>query len=240
MLLSTRAIVLSTVKYGDNSVVAKMYTQQSGMVSFMVNGVFGKKGGNKSSFLQPLSLLEVVMQVRSNKSLQTLKEIKVEIPFSTIYQSPVKIAQSLFIAEVLHHTIKEEEANPNLFDFIHTTIHYFDAFSGNIPNFHLKFLLDFSRFLGFFPTNNFTEKTPYFQFTDGVFLNHYADTCLDIAKSSVIGNLLNCKINELQLIPLNRNQRQIIVKHLIDYYKWHIPSLPLFKTTDVLEAVFTD
>jgi DNA repair protein RecO (recombination protein O) len=240
MLISTKAIVLNTLKYGDNAVIAKLYTQHSGIVSFMVNGVFGKKGGNKSSFLQPLSLLEVVMQVRNNKSLQTLKEIKVEIPFSTIYQSPVKIAQSLFLAEVLHHTIKEEEANPSLFDFIHASIHYFDAFSNNIPNFHLKFLLDFSRFLGFYPTNNFTEETPFFQFTDGVFLNHHADTCLDIDKSSVIGKLINYKVNELQLIPLNRNQRQIIVKHLIDYYKWHIPSLPLFKTTDVLEAVFMD
>jgi DNA repair protein RecO (recombination protein O) len=240
MLISTKAIVLNTLKYADNAVIAKLYTQQSGMVSFMVNGVFGKKGGNKSSFLQPLSLLEVEMQIRNNKSLQTLKEIKVEIPFSSIYQSPVKIAQSLFLAEVLYHTIKEEEANPNLFDFIHTNIQYFDAHTGNIPNFHLKFLIDFSRFLGFYPTNNFTEETPYFQFTDGVFLDHHADTCLDINISDVIGKLINSRIDELHLIRLNRTQRQIIVKHLVDYYRWHIPSLATFKTTDVLEAVFMD
>jgi len=240
MLISTKAIVLNTLKYGENALIARLYTQQSGIVTFMVNGVYGKKGGNKSSFLQPLSLLEIVMLVRNNKTLQTLKEIKVEIPFSSIYQSQVKIAQSLFLAEVLFHTIKEEEANPNLFDYIHTNIQYFDANTGNIPNFHLKFLLDFSRFLGFYPTNNFTEKTPYFQFTDGVFLNHHSDTCLDVHISDVIGKLINYRINELHLIPLNRNQRQIILKHLVEYYRWHIPSLATFKTTDVLESVFMD
>jgi DNA repair protein RecO (recombination protein O) len=240
MLISTKAIVLSTLKYGDNALIAKLYTRQSGIVSFMVNGAFGKKGGNKSSFLQPLSLIEVVMQVRNNKSLQTLKEIKIDIPFCSIYQSQVKIAQSLFLAEVLYHTIKEEEANHNLFDFIHTNIHYFDAHNGDIPNFHLKFLLEFSRFLGFYPTNNFTDETPYFQHTDGVFLPHHADTCLDIHVSNVIGKLLNYKLDELHFIPLNRNQRQIILKHLIEYYRWHIPSLATFKTNDVLEAVFID
>jgi DNA repair protein RecO (recombination protein O) len=238
MLISTKAIVINTLKYGDNAVIAKLYTKQLGMVSFMVNGVYGKKGGNKSSFLQPLSLLEIVMQIRNNKSLQTLKEIKVEIPFSSIYQSPVKIAQSLFIAEVLYNTIKEEESNTFLFDFIHTNIHYLDALSNELPNFHLKFLLELSKYLGFYPTNNFTEKTPYFQFTDGVFLDHHADTCLDIQTSDVVGNLINYGLDQLHLIPLNRKQRQIILNHLVDYYRWHIPSLAAFKTTNVLEEVF--
>ena len=39
----TKAIVLQTIKYGDSSLIVKMLTKESGVQSYMVKGVFGKK-----------------------------------------------------------------------------------------------------------------------------------------------------------------------------------------------------
>ena len=43
--IKTRAIVLQSIKYGDSSLVVKMFTEEEGLQSFMVKGVFGKNYG---------------------------------------------------------------------------------------------------------------------------------------------------------------------------------------------------
>ena len=45
----TKAIVLQTIKYGDSSLVVKMLTEESGLQSYMVKGVYGKKSKMKAA-----------------------------------------------------------------------------------------------------------------------------------------------------------------------------------------------
>ena len=44
----TKAIVLQSIKYGDSSLVVKMLTEELGIQSYMVKGVFGKKSKMKA------------------------------------------------------------------------------------------------------------------------------------------------------------------------------------------------
>lgn len=61
MLVSTKAIVLSAVKYGDSSLIVKCFTELSGVKSYLVKGVLSAKRGKiKPAYFQPLSQLEVV------------------------------------------------------------------------------------------------------------------------------------------------------------------------------------
>ncbi|MFT3936946.1 MAG: recombination protein O N-terminal domain-containing protein [Chitinophagaceae bacterium] len=56
----TKGIVLRTVKYGETSVIASIYTELFGLQSYLVNGVrtSSKKGPGKASLFQPGSILD--------------------------------------------------------------------------------------------------------------------------------------------------------------------------------------
>ena len=59
--LSTPALVLHTTQYKETSVIAKIFTRQLGVRSYILKGV--RKGGSrtKQNLLQPLSYLDLVV-----------------------------------------------------------------------------------------------------------------------------------------------------------------------------------
>ena len=56
----TRAIVFKAIRYGDNSLIVKLLTEQNGLRSFMVKGVFNRNAKIRAALFQPLTLLDVV------------------------------------------------------------------------------------------------------------------------------------------------------------------------------------
>ena len=53
MLVKTNAIVISTLKYGDSSLITRCYCKELGLKSFMLKGILtSKKGGLKKSLFQ--------------------------------------------------------------------------------------------------------------------------------------------------------------------------------------------
>ncbi|MEP5133031.1 DNA repair protein RecO, partial [Nonlabens ulvanivorans] len=54
MLTRTPAIVLSTVKYGEADLIARLYTRELGTQSYMLKGVRkSRKGKLRIAFFQP-------------------------------------------------------------------------------------------------------------------------------------------------------------------------------------------
>src|SRR4051812_33656990 len=128
MLHKTRGIVFHVTPYAESSVVAKIYTEQLGLQSYLVNGVRSKKAKIKSGLLQPLSLLDMVVYHKDRGGLQRIKELRQATggQFSTIPFDVVKSSVVIFINEVLYKSVKEEEANPQLFDFIFHALQLLD------------------------------------------------------------------------------------------------------------------
>ncbi len=84
MLVETDAIVLSTLKYGDASLIARCYCKELGLKSFLLKGILSsKKGRLKKSFFQPLSLITLNTQIKneSKQGLNFIKEASVKIHF---------------------------------------------------------------------------------------------------------------------------------------------------------------
>jgi Recombinational DNA repair protein (RecF pathway) len=51
-VIETKAIVLSSLKYGDTSLIVRCYTEQLGLKSFIAKGVFSKKKRNTSLYFR--------------------------------------------------------------------------------------------------------------------------------------------------------------------------------------------
>lgn len=70
MFTSTKAIVLSKLRYSDHDLIVKCYTQQFGVVSYLLKGVLkNKRGTTKTAYFQLLSQLQITSHHRENRSL---------------------------------------------------------------------------------------------------------------------------------------------------------------------------
>ncbi|MCH7535011.1 MAG: DNA repair protein RecO, partial [Bacteroidetes bacterium] len=166
MLYNTKGLVIKYIKYSETSIIATIYTEIFGMQSYFLNGVRSKKSKIKINALQPLSCLDLVVYHKENKNLNRIKELILH-PYQSIPNNVYKTSMVFFIAEIIQKSVKEEEHNIDLFEFLESSIKLLDLQESNFSNFHLLFLIKLSRFLGFYPQGVFSEKSKYFDMQNG-------------------------------------------------------------------------
>lgn len=239
MLQTTRGIVFHTVPYSDNRIIAKVYTEFSGVESFMVNVSRSKKGKIKNNLLQPLTQLDLVVDYRDRNSLHTVRELSCSVPYKHLQDDIVKTSIALFLAEVLYKSVKEEEANEQLFSFIANSLHILDLQEEGVANFHLVFLLQLTKFLGFYPQPNFAGEKSIFDLRDGVFRDQFPDHLhyLDAAEARLFESLSLLNYSTMTDFPLSGEMRRIMVKHILRYYDLHLHNMHEVKSHQVLEVV---
>lgn len=235
MLVKTKAIVISSLKYQEKSLIVKCFTQSDGLKSYFVPNAFAaKKSNQKIAYFQPFSILEIEANHKNKGTLEHFKEIKLAHSFQTIPIDVVKSSMMLFLSEMLHHSIKEEEKNDNLFTFLETALLWLDNHE-EITNFHLIFLLQMTKFFGFFPTNS---SGNYFEMVDGVFAEYQGTSCLNFQETELLKKLLEVKFETTKKLFL-ASERQTLLKIIIDYYSIHLDGFKKPKSLDVLKEVFS-
>ena len=149
-----RGVVLHTIKYGDSSMVAYLFTDLFGRMNYMIQGVHSSRGrGNKAALFQPMFLVEFEGIEQPQARMHRMKEVRSLTPLSSLPFDVRKSTIALFMAEVLYRLVKECEPNQRLFDFVWGSVAALDALDEGVANFHLWFLTNLSRFLGFSPGN---------------------------------------------------------------------------------------
>jgi len=143
MIYKTRGIVLHHIKYAETSVIATIYTEQFGRQSYMINGVRGKKSRIKANVLQPLYLLNMEVYHKTTRDLQRVKELQHAYIFNSLPYDLKKSTLALFIAEILYQTLREQEPNPELFNYLYHSIQMLDIKNEGLTTFHIYFLLYF-------------------------------------------------------------------------------------------------
>lgn len=239
MLVNTRAIVMSALKYGEADLIVAGYTQTSGLKSYMLKGILkSKRGKFRASMFQPLTQLEIVANHKDKGTLEYLKEVKVVNPYQSLHSNVVKSAMVMFLAEVLKSAIKEEEHNEALFSYLENTLNWLDLHD-HIANFHLLFLLKLSRYLGFYPEETYKEN-PYFNLLEGTFEKVKANEyCVNGENLQILRSLLGINFDELNGIRLNQESRSDFLKMLILYYELHIEGFKKPKSLTVLNEIFS-
>ncbi|OFY96289.1 MAG: DNA repair protein RecO [Bacteroidetes bacterium RIFCSPLOWO2_12_FULL_31_6] len=241
MLYTTKGIVIHHFKYAEKSVIAKIYTEKFGLQSFVLNGVRNAKSKNKAVYLQPLSLVEINFFYKEKKGLQSVKDIRLAVPYTSIPFNINKSTITFFIAEILYKSIKEEESNSKLFEFLYHAFQFLDLQDSNYSNFHLIFLAQFSKHLGFFPqTNNLNSTTNlYFALQDGCFVNHQPLHQPHISPpiSSLFLTILETSFDTSSDLKIDAKQRKLLLVYFLDYYNLHLSNFDNLKTVAILEEI---
>ena len=237
-IITTNAIVLSSLKYGDTSLIVKCFTLEDGLRSYMIRGVLkSKKGKLKAAYFQPLTQLKIEAKHNNKNALNSIKEAQVIHPYENIYTSVIKQSIVLFLSEILSNIIKEEEKNETLYQYIETSLIWLDTHD-TIANFHLLFLLNLSKFLGFYPDVSASYK-PAFNLLEGRFTDaEYEKLSIKGIELILFKKLLGIKFDAINTILYNKNERQIILRTIIQYFELHLEGFKKPKSLDILETVF--
>ena len=237
MLVKTKVIVISSIKYQEKSLIVKCFTLSDGLKSYFVRDAFSsRKSNQKIAYFQPFSILEIEAVHKNKGTLENFKEIKLAIPFQTIHNTVTKSTIVLFLSEMMHYSIHEEEENEALFTFLETALLWLDAHD-EMANFHLIFLLEATKYLGFYPDNTDIDL-PYFEMTEGIFTPFNAISSLSQHETQLFKKLLSLKF-ESDLKTFHVIERQLLLKILIDYYSFHLEGFRKPKSLDVLKEVFS-
>jgi DNA repair protein RecO (recombination protein O) len=237
MLIKTRGIVLSFLKYRETSIIARVYTERLGVQNYIVNGVRKAKPPGRIALFQPFTLLELVAYVaRGSSGLTRLSEYRCAEPFQTLPYQVEKSSVVLFLSEVVSRAVREEEQNEPLFQFMHDSILAFDRQIAGAENFALTFLLELATYLGFGISSGS-------ELTDQVIMAGHAAT----ARGAVGPPMLRLHefdgyFDELLREPAtstipNGRVRHELLHVLIRYYQLHVEQLGEIRSLDILSEV---
>jgi len=235
MKYKSRAIALSYLKQGESSIIAKIFTEEKGLQSFIVKGVRAKKAKKKLGLFQPLQLLNINATHITKNSLQYISEITITHNQVSDGIDMKKNFISIFVAEVLSKVLLETEKDKALFKFIWELKNDLSNFEKINPNFPLLFLIGLSEQLGFLPSKD-QKDGDYFNLEFGEFTNNQQELNHFIKKdnSYYLRKLLENK--DINIPYKNRNK---ILLHLIQYYKLQHHELKNITSHLIIESLRT-
>lgn len=241
MIVHSRGIVFKQVKYADTSLIVKIFTEELGIQSYIVKGVRSKKSRLKPSLFEPLNLLDMQVYNKPNQKLQHIKEARVAYAWQHIPFSIEKQSILLFLDEILYKAIREESPNKPLFQWIFHLLNWFDLEEEHFVNFHLYFLIQLSRFLGFYPKFDFFENREglIFNMQEGVFTKHVPHHPYFVEKETAqhLWLLLQSSLDTLKDLKITNPQRRQLLDMVMNYFQLHLPELGKIKSLEVLRMM---
>lgn len=239
MQVTTKAIVLSSLKYGDTSLIVKAFTLSDGLKSYLLKGILAsKKGKLKTAYFQPLTQLEIVAVHKNKGTLESIREAKIDYHYLTLYTDIAKNAMTFFLAEMLGNSIHEEERNEGLYYFLQASIQWSDTHD-NIANFHIYFLLELTKYLGFYPDVS-NISAPYFDLLEGEFSNIPSlNPVLNGTSVTYLKRFLGINFDTVQTVKMNKIDRLELLKSIVLYFELHLQGFRKPRSLDILNEVFS-
>ena len=235
----TQGIVLQSLRYGDTSLIVKVFTREAGLKSYMVKGAFNRNAKNRVALFQNLHLINYIEVGNLKKAiLGYMKDVQLKTVYHSLPFVMNKSAIVMYVSELLSKTLTEQEKNEPLYDFIVQSLHWLDLVEQGYANFPLFFTLELTRHLGFYPKNN--HIVGYcFDMMEGSFAHDYPlhPYYFDAEAAQLLSQLLNVGIDEACRIPLHVNQRRELLDGLIIFMRLHAPVMKDFHSHEVLKTV---
>lgn len=238
MIVSTNAIVLSSLKYAEADLIVTCYTEAAGVKTYLLRRILkSRKGKLKTSYFQPLTQLEMVAYHKNKGTLESIREAKLLQPYQTLHTHMVKSSLVMFLAEMLKNCIQEEEPNPELFSYLSAAFDWLDT-NENIGNFHILFLLKLSSYLGFYPDASAIHE-PYFNIAEGFFQSESSDIYSEEGVTiEAFKQFFGINFDAISEIKLTKKVRSDVLNLLLAYYQLHLQGYKKPKSLLVLNQLF--
>lgn len=238
--MKQQAVVLNTVRYSDEAIIATLFAQESGVVPMLVRVSRSRRAQVRHSLFRPMAVLEVEWEDRPRASLQRPKAVQVALPLSTLPYDPMKSAIALFLAEALYHAVPVEPDAGSLFAYIVRSIEWLDTCERGFANFHLVFLLHLTRFLGFRPNVEDFRPGDYFDLRASCFVRTLPvhPDFLSPEDAALVPKLLRMDYANMHVFRFSGEERSRLLEQINRYYRLHVPDFPELRSLAVLRSIF--
>lgn len=230
---TTEGIVIQKINYSETSLIIKILTQNNGLKSFIYQGA--KRKGKKGQIISPLSILNISYYQRNDSQLAKISQAELAVVYKDIPFNPIKTSILFFITELIQNSVKEEEYNLQLYEFLKNVLQILDV-QNVVSLFPIKFALALLGQIGYYPLLD--KKGTYFDLLSGktkinepnhpYFLN---EVC---TKHLIEINQQSLSIPNKQIPNLIKKQ---LLEGLMDYYKIKIDGFKPLKSIEILETV---
>ncbi len=234
-----QGVVIQTVRYGDTSLIVKVFTRGFGLKSYMVKGAFSHTSKNRAAFFQPLSIINCVEAGKPNgNALGYLKDVQFDYTYQTLPFEMNKSAIMMFVSELLSKTLVGQEQNDDFYSFVVKSLQWLDLVDSGYANFPLFFTLELTRFLGFYPKLGYSEGY-CFDMMEGVFVPDYPlhPYYLGASAAALLFQFMCKGIDEACQVQLNVSQRRELMDGLMLFMRLHAPVMKTFQSHEVLKVV---
>lgn len=232
MEIRLKAIVLKAIKYGDKSVVLRCLTDELGMQAYMVNSLYSKGAIVKPGMVLPLTQLDLLVTHKNKGTLERIKDARVNPIYHNLHLDPLKNAICLFLTEILHMVVREQEENN---PFYSLTLHFISRVEQgvNLSMVPLDFVFDLTAVLGFYPDIK-QSSGPYFDMIEGRLAHNppFHSTFFSPHQTGLLVQFLKRET------PLSREDKRELLKAMLQYFRVHHESFGKVKSLDVLQELF--
>lgn len=239
MLHKTRGLVINTINYNDKYILAHIFTENFGKVTYMVAKTKSRSSKVPKSFFTPLALLDMEVDHQLSREIQRIREVGWLLQTYSISSDMKKTCMVFFISEFLSRVLKEVNESKLLFDFLYQSVQILEMTDKSVANFHLAFMLKLSRFLGFYPNLEEYSKGQYFDMMNGEFVymqpfKHYVNQ----QESFALARLGRISYENMHKFEFSRQERINIINRMLEYYRLHLSDFPQLKSLDILHELF--
>lgn len=240
MFQQTQAIVINTINYNDKYILATLYTESSGRVTYMVSKSRSRSSKIKKNVFLPLAILDINAEHLPTREIQRIREIDSITPLHSIQGNLTKTSIVFFLSEFLTKVLRDADEFHLLFPFLRDSIRILEESEKGLANYHLVLMLKLTRFLGFYPNLEDYKQGDYFDLLNGVFVpNQPLHNCyINSQESNLLSQFARINFKNMGLFRFSRQERSYILTKILDYYRIHLHDFQDLKSLDILHELF--
>lgn len=241
MILKTEAICIKNTRYGESSVISKMFTIEHGLSSYIIQGLNRKSSNIRPSHISPGNIVEMVIYQKPNSTVQRVKELKVSLPLIQIHIDMRKNAILQFILEIISKTNEDDFKDIIIYQFLKQSILDLENSRDELGNIPLLFLCHYLKFSGWFPNLETWQQGDIFNLNEGRFGKselHSPNEVSDIYSNELHTILLKVQ-NQTDMKVFKVIYKKEIFSILLKYYEIHILKGKKIKSPSILAEVLS-
>jgi len=223
-MTKTQGVVMNYMPYKESSIITRIFTEEFGYRSFIVNGVRSAKSRQRVGNFQPLTILDLVLYLKEGRDLHRISEFKATLAWH--HTDIRKQSVLLFLAEVVDKLLRNEHTEEKaLFATLSEGLRFFYE-AQEIGNFHVQLMLRLIHHLGLSVTSARALFENMNQVSDQEELEYFIDNLLQAPwKLSV---------------PASGHLRYQSLEIILQYFRHHVPNFGKVHSLKVLKQVFNE
>lgn len=246
MIANTEGIVLKSIKYGETSKIASVFTKDFGRISVLAKGA--RKPKNKfGSSLDVLSISEIYFYNKPNRDLHLLSKSELKQPLRRIYDSFDCLSAGLIAAEAISQTQDINEVNSDLYNIFANILFHLNNNQKNPFAILSFFQIKLAHILGFAIDFNFKNSLKsknnklIFSFETGNFINPHSINSqniyrIDIKIAEILNKIPTKELSEIVNISISKNNILQILDFFVKYFSFHLEKHFQYRTLNLFNS----